>query len=324
MLQLVLALAALASPALTPQSSQGTPATPTATADPEPARIAIIGASVSNGFGLSEELEVNCTLTPFIDAALKLPHGEISNVADGFMFQDPRESGAKQLEQALAKQPTILIAADFPFWFGYGTLSSIEMRMKRLEDGLALMERVDCPLLIGDFPDMSAAINGKSPLAGGGPIIGRHQIPVPEQLEKLNARLHEWAEGRENVHLFQMARFAREIRTAEPLEIRGNSVTAEQKQQLLQTDLLHTKVRGTALLTVMIFDQLVTDGVLEEEDVEWELQAIEAGVHEATKPARDKRRARRERREERKRELEERKRKQEAEQESESLRLEAA
>ncbi len=274
---------------------------------PAPQRIAIIGASVSYGFGLSLELEVNCMLTPFVDAALLLPQEETLNLSDGSMFMGPISRGQDQLERALDATPTVILGGDFPFWFGYGS-GNLEGRMQRLERGLKLLEQVEGHILLGDFPDMSPAVNGSCALMGGGPIIHASQIPSVEEQAKLNERLREWATGRENVHLFAMSSFVQSLTSPEPLEIRGNVIDVEAKQLLLQADLLHPTVKGTALFTILMFDKLVQDGVFKEDQVEWDLGRLEAAAWEATQAERDKRAEKRRRREERKRKLEERKR----------------
>ena len=128
---LSLALLACQSPVALPPSPE--------TAAPQLARIAVVGASASRGFGLSLELEVDCSLSPFLDAALTLAHEELLNLSDGMMFSDPSSKGAEQLEEASAFAPSLLIAADFPFWFGYGGWnSSLEQRLARLDRGLQL------------------------------------------------------------------------------------------------------------------------------------------------------------------------------------------
>jgi hypothetical protein len=224
------------------QSPAELPAAPEAAALPL-ARVAVVGASASRGFGLSLELEVDCSLSPFLDAALKLPHEELLNLSDGMMFSDPSSKGGEQLDEAAAFVPSLLIAADFPFWFGYGGWNSpLEQRLARLDRGLRLLERFECPVLIGDFPDMSHAAQGSSPLTGGRPIIDAAQIPSPDHLVALNERLRGWAEGRANVHVFPMSSFAARLRDAEAFEVRGNRIEAADKPALLQADLLHPSV----------------------------------------------------------------------------------
>lgn len=290
---------------------QSTPAPAPAAEAPAlpPARIAVVGASASRGWGLSLELEVDSSISPFLDAALTLPHEELLNLSDGLMFMNPEGTGREQLEAALAFEPTLLIAADYAFWFGYGGFNSpLEERLDRLDRGLKRLESFECPVLIGDFPDMSPAAAGSSPLRAGKPIIDARQIPSPEHLVALNERLRSWAKGRANIHLFPMSSFAERLRDAQPLKLRAGEVAAADKPGLLQEDLLHPTVKGTAVFTLLLLDQLVQDGVLSEQDVEWDLTKVEAAAWEATRAERDKLRRRRERREERKRELEERKR----------------
>jgi hypothetical protein len=271
---------------------------------PPTAHIAIIGASVSEGFGLSLELESACNLTPFVDAALKIPHDETLNLGSGMMFSGTLRRGTQQLERALASKPTLIIAADFLFWFGYGFGGTLDSRMQSLGHGLALLEQVECPILIGDLPNMRAALAGTSPLTGGGPIISAAQVPSAEHLEQLNACIMAWAKDRENVHIFRMSRFVNELLSPKPFEIRGNKLGPEMKSAVMQADLLHPTVKGTAIFCVLLFDQLVRDGVLQADEVEWNAAILEAAVWEATAPRREKIKSRRARRDERKRKLE--------------------
>ncbi|MCB9914981.1 MAG: SGNH/GDSL hydrolase family protein [Planctomycetes bacterium] len=302
-----LALAALS--LLAPAVDDG--AAPAADAPP-PLRLAIVGASVSDGFGLSRELEVACRLTPFLDGALLRPHVASTNLGDGMFFLDPLAKGREQLRAAREAKPDVLVAADFLFWFGYGDVrGGDDARLALLERGLALLDDRPCPVLVGDFPDMSPALKGSSPLMMGRPILTPSQLPSRAALERLNARLHAWADAREDVHVFAMSSFAAQLRDERPFELRGLRIEAADKPALLQSDLLHPTVKGSALFTLLVLDRLVQDGVLKAEDVDWSLERVEQAAWKATEAERAEVRERKARREERKRELEERRKRRE-------------
>lgn len=271
-----------------------------------PARVVVVGASVSAGFGLSRELEANCTLTPFLRDALLSDAVKLHNLADSTLFLDPLNRARQQLESARELAPDFILGGDLPFWFGYGALPGPEARLARLERGLALLDELPCPIVIGDFPDMSPALGGSSPMNFGRPILMPEQVPSPEELERLNARLRAWAAERDDVHVFAMSAFVARLRDDEPLEVRGVRVAGEEKSALLQSDLLHPTVRGSALFTLLLLDEAVKSGLLREEEVRWDLEHLDAAAWEHTRAARDKKSERRRRREERKRKLEER------------------
>jgi hypothetical protein len=280
-------------------------------APPAVTRIAVIGASVSAGFGLGTELVSNATLVEFVEGVVRAPHEPVTGLGSSMLFREPQTRGAKQVRDALETSPTLVLAPDFLFWFGYGHLRDLAARERRLESGFTLLEAIDCPVIVGDLPDMHPALEGSSALMMGQPMLAPAQVPSPEELEQLNRRIREWVASRKNVHLFEMARFVGELRTDEPIKIRGNELDAEAKTKLLQEDLLHPTVKGTCVLTLLVFDTLAREGVVPEESIEWKLDAQERSVWKSTEPLREKRLERQRRREERKRELERKKRKKE-------------
>lgn len=282
--------------------------------EPKPLdRIVLIGASVTAGFGLPNELNAKASLVEFIDTALSVPHQKIENFGSTMLFSNPIELGEKQIGKALAEKPTLIVAADFPFWFGYGHWRNRGGREHGLEQGLKLLERIECPLVVGDFPDMSAALKGTTGLTGGGPMVSPAQIPSAEERAKLNARLREWVASRENVYLFEMTRFVESMHDKAPFELRGNTIDAKAKEALLQPCLLHPTVKGTCAFTVLLLDTLVRAEIVPAEAVVWDMKKLEEGVWKATEKDRQHRLERERRREERKKELEEKKREKEEE-----------
>jgi hypothetical protein len=295
----LLLLAALQGPA---------PAPPEGPLSPLPglARVQVLGASVSDGFGLSGELEVDFDLGEFLPLALGDAVGSVTDRGSSLFFQDPEESGAKQVERALREEPTLVLAVDFLFWYAYGFRLGCEARMAGLEAGLAALDRLECPILVGDLPDMSAATGGSSPMNGGRALIVSAQVPAPECLARMNERVRAWAAERDRVHLFPLARFAREVRAEGVFELRGNRWDRERKAAMVQGDLLHTTLAGSAALVVSVLDELERAGLVDGERVLWNAEELAARAVEHTAPEREERRERRRRAEERRRAREER------------------
>lgn len=287
------------------------PANPAAPADgPRDAaqlleRVVAVGASVTAGFGLDAELEVTAPLELFLDAALAAPHGTVRSLGNGFFFMDPLEVGAKMIAQAKELDPTLLVAVDFLFWYGYGTLPSDAARLERLDQGLELLAGFDCPMVVADFPDAHPALKGSSPLMGGGPIIGPDQIPSTAALRELNDRLRDWAANRPNVILLPLAGFLEHLRQGDPQRVAGEELGADALDRLLQKDLLHPTVEGTALIALFALDAARrAEGIPAGALAEGTKPVIE-GVRERTEKERAKKREREKKREERRKAREE-------------------
>ena len=258
------------------------------------------------GFGLHEELEVKADLGAFFAAALKGQGATVEVRANTFFFQSPLRAGMELVDEALRLEPTLLVALDYLFWFAYGDAVDEETRMERLDFGLSQLDRLSCAILVADLPDMRPALRGKSPLRGGGPMIAPSQVPEPELLAKLDARLKEWAAQRERVRVVPMADLHRRFSAGEVIELAGERIEAEAVPSLLQADLLHPTVEGAALLTVLALEALrAPEGDPARASRPWSKSSIVAGVLELTAPAREERRAREKARDERRREREE-------------------
>jgi hypothetical protein len=270
----------------------------------------VLGASMSSGFGLIPEVGTHVTLAEFLRLALGKNCERILGYGDPLFFQHPNGISRKMVQKSLHSSPTLAIAVDFQFWFGYGYLPDCKSRMASLETCFKELERLECPILLGDFPDMSRALQGTSALRGGKPMLDPAQIPDAACLEQLNKRLREWAAERENVRIFPLAFFVKELTRERTFEFRGIEYDVEAKKQMLQTDLLHPTVKGTVAATMYIVHQMVEEGWLSAEDVEWDPVALERAFYASTKAARDKaaeaKRKRQERRQRRKKEKAER------------------
>jgi hypothetical protein len=230
-----LAVAALGLPVL----AQPTPPSP---------RIEILGASVSAGYvdlRLGSNGESNDTV-PLLrvlrhiwprDAATM---GTRANIA---MFRDPLGFGERQLRQALRSPPDLVVAVDFMFWFGYGSVPrgdrGREARLQLQESGLELLDGLQCPIILGDYPDMTGA---------DARILHPRMIPDQESLKELNRRLRAWAAERPGVQVFPLAQWVEQlVNEGYPLPLEKGPLQTP-PLFLLQSDKLHATRLGMALL----------------------------------------------------------------------------
>ena len=113
------------------------------------ARVVVLGASLSSGFGLPRGLDAA------LDASLEAEHEPVRAAASEMFFLNPLSSGPQLLERALEAEPTLVVALDYLFWFGYGTidaqggpLESEEERAALLEKGLASLDELELPSFV--------------------------------------------------------------------------------------------------------------------------------------------------------------------------------
>ena len=191
----------------------------------------LIGASVTAGFTESEPLGGPKTgplrLNRYVDAALVPPHEPARNLASAFVFLQPESASRKQVDEALKAQPTLVLGLDFLFWFCYGEGNTDEARLERFNAGLKLLESFKCPLVVGDLPDASAAVN---------------------------RRLKEWKVTRRQVAIVPLASVLRTVLADGALRVRGHTLPAGKTAGLLQQDRLHPTATGAAFLALCLMD----------------------------------------------------------------------
>ncbi|MEC7583842.1 MAG: hypothetical protein VYE77_05955, partial [Planctomycetota bacterium] len=234
-------------------------ATPATNGAADALECAIIGASLSAGFvdgpltgGDSNNRTV--PLQAVVRGWLRDADAEtkVRSAADLMMFRDPKKKGPQQIERSLAREPDLVLALDFLFWYAYGHMwledgTEEEARLARLEQGLADLARFECPLILGDLPDMKGAARR---------MIRASQIPSPETLEKLNARIAAWAAERPNVVLFPVRRevsVMKEKGIELPLE--GGKFQSP-PGSMLQGDRLHPNRLGMAWVGYLLQKQI--------------------------------------------------------------------
>ncbi|MCK4872291.1 MAG: hypothetical protein KAS72_06165 [Phycisphaerales bacterium] len=226
-------------------------------------RVSVIGASASAGLGAqlvwtdSRTTHVtSVSMTDVIDATILCEHAPVRSHADTFFYTDPDEFGERFVAAAIQDNPTLVIGVDFLFWYAYGPVrvtggdtTELAVRMNRLERGFALAEQIDCPLVLGDLPDMHGAATWMLP-----PGL----IPSEKVLTALNERVRQWATAQGNVILIPMAKLQGDINTGVEIRIGDNVWPAEEAGRLMLIDKLHPSAEGLVAL-----GQLAIEGLLE-------------------------------------------------------------
>lgn len=218
--------------------------------------VVILGASVSAGFvdgplagGSADNRTV--PLKRLIEAWLQPVDATVISAADMAMFLRPLVLGKQQIDRALRHDAAFALGVDFLFWYGYGHIAdesrATELRLERLELGLQELERLRCPILVGDLPDMRGAARR---------MLSPAQIPGPEDLQRLNARIRSWAEARPNVRVFPLAALvARMKEEGITVETSAGAVTVP-PGGLLQGDRLHANRLGMAFLGHLLHEEV--------------------------------------------------------------------
>lgn len=221
-----------------------------------PERIHIIGASVSGGFvdgplfGAEEKgdsVSLHRVLKKWCDGEVKVTTHPPMQMWS--LFRDPVEIGGQELALATRRKPDAVVAVDFLFWFAYGYVGRDPERQRpdRFEQGLALLDQLKVPLIVGDLPDMRGAATR---------MLRPRQIPSVEMLEKLNARLVAWAKQRGDVAVVPLSKLIKGLRAdgvALPL---ADGALRTEPLALLQADRLHATRLGMAYLTFRLQRQL--------------------------------------------------------------------
>jgi len=227
-------------------------------------RVIVIGASMAVGFGAER------SFAEVLEASIRAPHRPVLCFGDGLFFTSPHATGARQVEAALNFEPSLVVGTDFLFWFGYGSLDArggpIEReseRLELLETGLALLAGFECPLVVGDFPDMSGAV---------GKMLAPAQMPDKTTLPLLSKRVREWAAARTNTRVVPLSELV--VQLGSPSEVRMGRHTFPAGSKLLQPDQLHASLEGLVAVSQYVCDELVKSELAHEADFEFELAKV--------------------------------------------------
>jgi hypothetical protein len=288
----LIAAALLAGPASLPAAAQSTPSPPANPAS-SPLRVFTVGASVSAGFGLSAEMatEKDVALAVFLEAALTDRGRERVTFVDegeGWFFNAPYKSGAKLMDAAIEGDADLVVGVDFLFWYAYGNGSRTSpRRAKGLEAGLRQLERLKCPLIIGDLPDISHALKGSGPF--GAPIVNRSMFPSPAERQSMNDTIRAWAQERSDVRVLPLADLMSRYVESKPVQVRDLEWRVSSLGEALQKDLLHPNARGTAWVAMIIADEISAVPGFEDGDFRFDEAAVLGQLDELTQVSRERR-----------------------------------
>ena len=235
-------------------------------------RIAVIGASMSDGFGVrvtttlpdGKKISEGVNLSELMKVACKDPTVVVSNYTTSMYFMNPsrtaKSSAARALGANAQEMPTCVLAVDWLFWNGYGVsnvrgekLSGDTERMELLDNALACLEPMcaaNIPIVLGDFPDMHSAI--------GGGMISAPMVPSVECLAALNARVVQWALTKKNVCVVSLSKLTQDLLQKKSIHAAGRDWDAQTLGPLLQKDRLHPTFAGTVTVLAATLDALDT------------------------------------------------------------------
>ncbi|MBG79619.1 MAG: hypothetical protein CMJ39_02770 [Phycisphaerae bacterium] len=221
-------------------------------------RISVIGASASAGFGVVLRYEDEnqrkkyqpITLNDIVEATIDHEEMIVSVGGSGGFFWNPVQIGSTQKSEASEAKPTLVLAIDYLFWYGYGSRdrsgnpmprgsNNSRSRLELLNIALENLETFECPVILGDFPDVSDAV---------GRMLSPNQIPNPETLKMLNARVNEWAAEHPNVILLPLHRLMEHLRSNDAFEAGKQNWPAGSKSRFMQNDNLHPRLEGLIVL----------------------------------------------------------------------------
>ena len=236
------------------------------------ARIAVIGASMSDGFGVrvsttlpdGKKISEGVNLSELVKVACKDPTVVVSNYTSSLYFMNPARTAKSSATRALGanaqEMPTCVLAVDWLFWNGYGVsnmkgekLSGDTERMELLDNALACLEPMcaaNIPIVLGDFPDMHSAI--------GGGMISAPMVPSVECLAALNARVVQWALTKKNVCVVSLSKLTQDLLQKKSIHAAGRDWDAQTLGPLLQKDRLHPTFAGTVTVLAATLDALDT------------------------------------------------------------------
>ena len=219
--------------------------------------IAVIGASISAGFGLDDSKEMlaesKIQLSNVIDASLNVPHQPLVSAATMMFFTNPQQYGKKSMALITKEKPTLVVGIDYLFWFGYGMGKGVteESRIAKVDAALKELEALTCTILLGDLPDMTMATKVSEPM------LQKEMVPQPETLEKINANITAWCAAHKNVVLVPLADLTARLQSDAEISVRGNTWPKGSITKLMQSDRLHTTLEGTCAVWALAADCLL-------------------------------------------------------------------
>jgi len=204
-------------------------------------RIVMVGASVTHG---------GAPAAAILDAAVRQEHEEIERLGNPNIALDPVNIGRGQMERAMRHEATVVIGIDILFWYAYGrpylhdrpdAADPEAWRIARVERGLADLDRIRVPIVLGEVPDMRGASEW---------LLPPQVIPSPETLAKINQRLRAWARERPRVLLVPLCDWVADMRAGRlglPPGV-DQKATPLPADVILSVDRLHPSSAGYVVL----------------------------------------------------------------------------
>lgn len=257
--------AASASEATATAAASDPTVAPRASADTIFSRAVVIGASASDGFGLSVRENgakpgdgVSVSLADILRVALNGRH-TVEAYSSSMVFVNPGPILSGEMDRALRQSPSIILGIDFLFWYVYGTVDATaeamrtpEQRLANLERGLAQADRAlsrGIPVIVGDIPDMKAAI---------GKMLSRAQVPDHATLDAVNSRIREWAQSRPGARVFGLRESVMSIATNGSMRAGGTEWSVDDHGPLLLRDELHPSFTGLVAVASSVIESAAT------------------------------------------------------------------
>ena len=117
--------------------------------------------------------------------------------------------------------------------------------MERFDSGLTLLEKIRCPLVVGNIPDASATVNK---------MLRPDQMPSSKAIAAANQRLKKWAASRGQVAVVDLSEFMRQALANDAITIRDYTLPSGQTRVLIQNDGLHPTPPGCSVLALAVLD----------------------------------------------------------------------
>lgn len=249
-------------------------------------RVAVIGASVSNGFSsrmflalqtpggdprrVSEkflEAEISeaeyerrtegLSFRQLLGPILKERDLRLIDYSNSMFFQDPAEHAERQVSSVLKRDAQLVVGIDFLFWFVYGPRhvrvdassgETQEQAQRRREE-----KKLQSGLALLEkqlVPSGTTIVLGTIPdMRPCDPrILAPSWIPPKATIDWANAEIAKFAKKHPNVHLYPLGERAERMRSNRFLIENAGEQRSADVAGLLQVDLLHTTRLGAAVL----------------------------------------------------------------------------
>lgn len=191
-----------------------------------------------------------------VEGMISIPHEEVAYFGKLAFFARPVANGEVLIDQLVAYEPSLVVAIDFLFWYAYGgtrnAADPAQYRTEKFERGLALLEKIEAPIILGNLPDMHKSI---------GVMLSAGQVPSVQTIHALNIRVKEWAKDKPNVFLVDSHRVVTNLMNDDRVQVFGHTWPAGSQSTLLQADMLHPTFEGTVGISLLIAEALGGSGL---------------------------------------------------------------